>query len=70
VFEPVNTYRHTNLDASTPALPEARALREHWGAMAKDALQRMRPDQDLNDVDFMVNEDANGVPWVTPTRNA
>jgi hypothetical protein len=30
----------------------------------------MRPDEDPKGLDFMVNEDANGSPWVMAVKNA
>jgi hypothetical protein len=70
LFEPVNTYRLKNLGAEPPALPEARALQEQGVAMGKETLRCFRPEEDPKDVDFMVNEDANGSPWVMAMKNA
>jgi hypothetical protein len=69
-FEPVNAYRLKNLDAEAPALPEARVLQEHGVAMVKEALRHTRRDEDPKSVDFMVNEEANGAPWVIAMKNA
>ena len=70
LLEPVNTYRLKNLGAEPPALPEARALQEQGVAMVKETLRCFRPEEDPKDVDFMVNEDANGSPWVMAMKNA
>jgi hypothetical protein len=70
LFGPVNAYRLKNLDAEAPALPEARALQEQGVAMVTEALRHFRPDEDPKDVDFMVNEDANGAPWVMAVKSA
>jgi hypothetical protein len=70
LFKPVNTYRLKNLDAEAPALSDARAIHEYGVAAAQEMLRRMRPDEALEGVDFVVNEDANGAPWVVAMKNA